>query len=505
MKSNSMKYSIVIILTMSLLLQMVSKGLASSSANLFFPYVNFPVTSPYAVGIGDFNNDGRLDAAVTTQGNELKVFLQNMSGNLAGAVTYTTGLRPESVAVGDLNNDGRDDIVVANFNSNTIGVFIQQPDGTLASQVSYATGTGPDAVAVGDINGDGLDDVAVSNWNSSYISIFIQNSSGTLNTSINYASPQAGYDDIAIGDVNGDGLNDVVKMSGQLYANPDLSVYLQTGSGTLASAVSYSLPGNILGTSIGLGDVTGDGKVDVVMSYGGNRPNSNIAVFAQAADGSLLPGISYSAYDIPEAVNVADVNGDGLADVVAAHGGWNAISVFAQQANGTLGSYSTYPLRVFSASHFKPQALTIGDINSDGLPDVLVANSNFGLDVFYHLPVDITSPTVVSITRADPNPTSAASVNFTVSFSEAVTGVGLADFALSTTGTLANTAITAVNSSGSAYTVTVSTGTGSGTLRLDIPATAIIVDLAGNPLSGLPYTSGNSYTITRDQIGRAHV
>ena len=503
MKSHTTKYSIAIILATGILLLTISKSLASGATNLFYPYVNFSITRPQAVGIGDFNNDGKLDAVVTTEGNELKVFLQNQSGSLASAATYATGSRPESIAIGDLNHDGWDDVVVANFANNTISVFIQQPDGTLASQVSYATGAGPDAVAVGDINGDGLDDVAVSNWNSSHVSIFTQNSNGTLNTSINYTSPQAGSDDIAIGDVNGDGLNDVVKMNGQLYANPDLSVYLQTHNGTLANAVSYSLPGNILGKSIGLGDITGDGKVDVVMSYGGNRPSSNIAVFAQAEDGSLLPAVSYSAYDVPEAVDVADVNGDGSADVVAAHGGWNAISVFAQQTNGTLGSYSAYPLRPYSASHFKPQALTIGDINNDSLPDVLVANSNFGLDVFYHLPVDTTHPSVISITRFNPNPTSAASVNFTVTLSEAVTGVSISDFALSTTGNLVNTAITAVNGSGSAYTVTVSTGTGSGTLRLDIPATATIMDQAGNPLSSLPYTNGQAYTIELPIFGKS--
>jgi hypothetical protein len=107
---------------------------------------------------------------------------------------------------------------------------------------------------------------------------------------------------------------------------------------------------------------------------------------------------------------------------------------------------------------------------------------------------DNTPPTVSSITRADPNPTSAASVHFTVTFSEAVTGVGVSDFSLTTTGNIAGASVTGVSGAGSVYTVTVSTGTGSGTLRLDIPVGASISDLAGNSLSGLPYT-GEVYTI----------
>jgi hypothetical protein len=106
---------------------------------------------------------------------------------------------------------------------------------------------------------------------------------------------------------------------------------------------------------------------------------------------------------------------------------------------------------------------------------------------------DNTLPTVVSITRADPNPTSAASVNFIVTFTEAVTGVGVADFALTLTGGISGASVTGVSGSGAVYTVTVNTGTGNGTLRLDIPNTATITDLAGNALSGLPFTGGETY------------
>ena len=54
-----------------------------------------------------------------------------------------------------------------------------------------------------------------------------------------------------------------------------------------------------------------------------------------------------------------------------------------------------------------------------------------------------------------------------------------------------------VSGSGSVYTVTVNTGSGNGSIRLDVPASAAITDLAGNPLAGLPYTGGETYTITK--------
>jgi trimeric autotransporter adhesin len=108
---------------------------------------------------------------------------------------------------------------------------------------------------------------------------------------------------------------------------------------------------------------------------------------------------------------------------------------------------------------------------------------------------DTTAPTVLSILRADPNPTSAASVNFTVTFSESVTGVDAAYFNMTITGPISGASVTSVTGGPTVYTVAVNTGTGAGTIRLDVPAGATVTDLAGNPLAGLPYTSGEKYDV----------
>lgn len=111
--------------------------------------------------------------------------------------------------------------------------------------------------------------------------------------------------------------------------------------------------------------------------------------------------------------------------------------------------------------------------------------------------IDKTAPTVVSITRADPDPTNAASVNFTVTFSEVVNGLDASDFSLTTSGSVSGASVTSAGGGPSVYTVAVATGTGDGSLRLDIPATATITDRAGNLLSGLPYSGGESYTLDK--------
>ena len=111
------------------------------------------------------------------------------------------------------------------------------------------------------------------------------------------------------------------------------------------------------------------------------------------------------------------------------------------------------------------------------------------------------APEVTGITLADPNPTNAASVNFTVMFSESVTGVDASDFALTVSG-LSGASIGGVSGSGSSRTVTVNTGSNDGTLQLNLVDNDSIVDGTGNPLGGTgagngTYTAGETYTVIR--------
>jgi Zn-dependent metalloprotease len=338
-----------------------------------------------AVGIGDLNGDSRQDVVISTQVDQIQVFNQKADGTLETTpLSYFAGGRLESLAVGDVNNDNRADVVAVNFNDNTISVLLQQANGTFASRATHPTSSGPDSVAIGDVNNDGRNDVVVSHWTAAAIGVFTQKSDNTLNAMVSYPSPQAGYDDIATGDVNGDGRLDVVKMNGQ-GLNPNLSVYLQNSGGTLDSAISYSVgascPSPCLGQGIAIGDVTGDGKADVAMSHGGNSPNARMSVFAQNSGGTLDAAVSYPAYDIPEPVEISDINSDGRLDVVTVQGGWLRAGLFPQQSNGTLASYSLYPIPY--ASHYKPQGLAIGDLNNDGLPDMAIADYNNTLVVLY--------------------------------------------------------------------------------------------------------------------------
>jgi len=111
---------------------------------------------------------------------------------------------------------------------------------------------------------------------------------------------------------------------------------------------------------------------------------------------------------------------------------------------------------------------------------------------------DFTAPTVVSSLRVNANPSNLTSVDFTVTFSESVTGVDITDFSLMTNG-ISGASVTGVSGSGSVYTITVNTGSGSGAIRLDLPASAAITDLAGKPACQPAYTGSETYTSIRIQ------
>ena len=157
----------------------------------------------------------------------------------------------------------------------------------------------------------------------------------------------------------------------------------------------------------------------------------------------------------------------------------------------TVVSGNNDPDGISVGAALEPNGGTIRDAaNNDANPTLNGVGSTTGVLV------DTTAPAVQSIVRANADPTSAASVDFTVTFTESVLNVGTNDFTLTTTG-VTGPSITGVVGSGSGpYTVSVNTGTGSGTIRLDAIDNATITDAAGNPFT-TGFTTGEVYTVDK--------
>ncbi|MCP4412174.1 MAG: hypothetical protein GY808_06355, partial [Gammaproteobacteria bacterium] len=358
--------------------------------NNFFPnYYAVDVGSwPETVAIGDLNNDGKNDVVLGTgfyvdpaNDHSLFIFLQDNSGNLNTPIkinlTNPSHQSINSIKSGDMNGDGLDDIICGNYDR--IEIFLQTDVGITTSSYSLTTDNSR-WITIGDYNNDGLKDVAGISWSSNEVDVFLQQSDGLLVFSETLSVEYGGYNDIETGDVNNDGLDDIVVMSGQSNIS-NIGILTQSINGGFNEAVYYDNERDPWGLSNGVavGDINNDALSDVVISYGGNAPNSWIGSFLQNQDTNLLnPVIENSSYGIPESTEISDINSDGLNDIIVLHGG-SRVGVYFQNDDGTLSSEQPYTIPY--ASSYNPHGLAIGDINSDGSNDIVIANYSHGLVV----------------------------------------------------------------------------------------------------------------------------
>jgi hypothetical protein len=140
--------------------------------------------SPIAVGqslsaivTGDFNGDGKLDLAMSdTTGNAVIILLGNGDGTFRAPTTIPVGNSPYALVVGDFNSDGKLDLAVANYGDGTITLLLGNGNGTFtpATGSPYAVGQYPYQITAADFNGDGKLDLATTNLSDGTVSILLQ-------------------------------------------------------------------------------------------------------------------------------------------------------------------------------------------------------------------------------------------------------------------------------------------------------------------------------------------
>jgi hypothetical protein len=327
--------------------------------------------SPVSCLAADLDGDGINDMVCTVSGvpgTSAAVMYGQSDGTLGAPVLLTDGSTRQygEVAVGDVNGDGLPDIVVGS-NYTGMQVYLQNPGGGFAAG-DYLNRAYAAPLRIADIDGDGKNELLALDSGGG-VDIWHQNSTGHLvfQQTLQAAQQVFGFE---IGDVNGDGLPDIV-VTGSTTLGPVVAVLLSQGGGTFAAPTLLAAgPTWFPLGGPAIGDVNGDGRKDIIISGGGNL--GGISVYYQQSNGTLAPAVGLPSYDIPDGVRAVDINGDGRADILVAHDGWAAMGVYLQQADGTLAAESLYDAPYAAAGS---DGFYVGDVNRDGLPDVMYGGS----------------------------------------------------------------------------------------------------------------------------------
>jgi serine/threonine protein kinase len=315
-----------------------------------------------SVKVADLNGDGKPDLIVTDTAHQVSVLLGKGDGSFEPPVRYAAGNTPNSVAVGDFNGDGKPDLAVANGDG-TISILLGQGHGTFREAVHYRAGKSLLSVVVADFNGDGKLDLVVAGSN---ISILLGKGDGNFEKAVSCSSAgRCGA--LAVGDFNGDGKLDIA------FAGPEdgmVSILLGRGNGAFRPAGNYLDGTSTWSWAVVSADVNGDGIPDIVTAN--DKDGGSVCVLLGNGDGSFQKALRYHVGKRPRSLAVGDFNGDGALDLVVANYDSNNVSVLL---NGRLLSYRAhFGAPMSHATGMKPRGVAVADLDRDGKPDLIVAD-----------------------------------------------------------------------------------------------------------------------------------
>ena len=313
--------------------------------------------------LGDFDGDGVLDLATgDASGGNVTIGLGTGKGKFVAKANYNKiGKQVNSITTGDFTGDGVLDVLASadaypSAPTRVAIVLRGKGDGTFAEQASYATGG--DGLAGADLNGDGLLDLISAGFDRKDVSATLNLGNGRFHAPRVYAGATQGIAYLTrSADVDNDGQADVVAAT----TSGLLNVFLHGKRGALELPPIKSAGGPI--KSLALSDVNGDGNVDVV---GGSFPDDNIFVMDGTGDGHFEAPTYYNNGSGAAVLGVAvgDVTGDGKPDIVS--NTFAAISVLPNTGDGTFAA----PIVSGAGAGFQVSTM-LADVNADGKLDAV--------------------------------------------------------------------------------------------------------------------------------------
>jgi FG-GAP-like repeat len=312
----------------------------------------------------DFDGDGAVDFATANNntGATVTIFLNRLAtgGGFVRAHAYKMSAGPFGIAAGDFNGDGRLDLVVAAADADRIELLMGSAGGAFTRGTPISAPGNPRGIAVADVNGDGNPDVIYTSFLLDTVTVLFGDGAGSfpsLVVSPTGASPQ----DVVAGDFNGDGIVDLVVAN---TAAPTVTLLIGDGTGGFAR---MELPGAKNLHVLAVGDFDRDGWMDLA----GASTSGNIVAIYLNRMGTGLKWVTTVSKGLssPRGIDVADLNGDRLPELIVANRGSNAVTVFVASTAPTV-----YTSSVTVAAAAGSRAVAAADFDRDGRMDVAVGN-----------------------------------------------------------------------------------------------------------------------------------
>ncbi len=320
-----------------------------------------------SIAIGDISGDGKPDLAVISD-QGVNLLVNNGDGSFQVPMTNPHLAGSPRLLMGDVNGDGKIDLAAIFAAGVGASVMINAGNGTFGAPMNYSVATQADSIALGDLDGDGAADIVLADLvdaQSSSVVVLLGTKSGTF-TAVNYPVPGS-PSSVAIGDLNGDGTPDLAVGSYNTGWGGGMLVLPNNGKGVFGAPATFGPSTNP--NFIAIADLNGDGKADLV----GMPGNGYVDVLLNSGAGTFTAPASYlngGGSGDSQSFALGDFNNDGAPDIVLA--GYEAgVRVLLNAGNGTFGAPATIPATCDSTD-YSFRYLAIADLNRDGKTDIVV-------------------------------------------------------------------------------------------------------------------------------------
>jgi hypothetical protein len=310
---------------------------------------------PQSIAAGDLNGDGNDDVVISRGSGEkddkVAVMLGDSHGKFGRPEIFSvedssrgTQARAVAITIADLNGDKKNDIISANSISKSVSVLLNTtPDGASSMsfdtpkefQVSPATSPSDEPVAVvaGDINNDGKIDVVTANQNSDKIKVILGNGDGTFSSRMEFsvgAGERTGPSDLGVADFNGDGYLDVVTANS---ISNEVMIFFHKGTSGLYgdNTRRFVFDDGAFPSRLVIADLDANGLSDIITA---NTGAGNIAVLLGNENGNFdVDYLDTGEGTIPVSIAIGNLDGKTM-DIVTANGNSGTISVLFGSGNG---------------------------------------------------------------------------------------------------------------------------------------------------------------------------